>query len=62
MEKKRKQIGRGLEALLTSDGLNTSGSSSLNEIELSKIEPNPNQPRTVFDEDTLEELAASILT
>ena len=61
MDKKRKTIGRGLEALLTSDGLNTSGSSSLNEIALSKIEPNPNQPRTVFDEDTLEELTASIL-
>ena len=57
---KRKPIGRGLEALLTSDGLNTSGSSSLNEIELSKIEPNPNQPRTVFEEETLEELATSI--
>ena len=57
---KRKPIGRGLEALLTSDGLNTSGSSSLNEIELSKIEPNPNQPRTVFEEETLEELAVSI--
>jgi len=55
-----KQIGRGLEALLTSDGLNTSGSSSLNEIALDKIEPNPNQPRAVFDEDTLDELAASI--
>ena len=62
MEKKKKQIGRGLEALLTSDGLNTSGSSSLNEIALNKIEPNPNQPRTVFDEETLDELAASILT
>ena len=60
MTTKRKQIGRGLEALLTSDGLNTSGSSSLNEIELNKIEPNPNQPRTVFDEETLEELATSI--
>ena len=57
---KRKPIGRGLEALLTSDGLNTSGSCSLNEIELSKIEPNPNQPRTVFEEETLEELAVSI--
>lgn len=60
MATKRKPIGRGLEALLTSDGLNTSGSSSLNEIELSKIEPNPNQPRTVFEEETLEELAISI--
>jgi len=57
---KRKPIGRGLEALLTSDGLNTSGSSSLNEIELSKIEPNPNQPRTEFEEESLEELAISI--
>lgn len=60
MATKRKPIGRGLEALLTSDGLNTSGSSSLNEIELSRIEPNPNQPRTVFEEETLEELAVSI--
>ena len=57
---KRKPIGRGLEALLTSDGLNTSGSSSLNEIELSKIERNPNQPRTEFEEESLEELAISI--
>lgn len=60
MATKRKPIGRGLEALLTSDGLNTSGSSSLNEIELSRIEPNPNQPRSVFEEETLEELAVSI--
>lgn len=60
MAKKRQPIGRGLEALLTSDGLNTSGSSSLNEIELHKIEPNPNQPRSVFEEETLEELATSI--
>ena len=62
MAKNRQPIGRGLEALLTSDGLNTSGSSSLNEIELDRIEPNPSQPRTVFEEDTLEELAASIRT
>ena len=60
MATKRKPIGRGLEALLTSDGLNTGGSSSLNEIELSKIEPNQNQPRTVFEEETLGELALSI--
>ena len=62
MDKKRKPIGRGLEALLTSDGLNTSGSSSLNEVALSKIEPNPDQPRTVFEPETLEELASSIRT
>ena len=60
MALKRKPIGRGIAALLTSDGLNTSGSSSLNEIALSKIEPNPNQPRTVFEEEALEELTVSI--
>jgi ParB family chromosome partitioning protein len=40
--------------------LKTSGSSSIGEIELSKIQPNPEQPRAMFDEETLEELAASI--
>jgi ParB family chromosome partitioning protein len=42
------------------DDLNTGGSSSINEIELSKIVPNPDQPRRVFDEEALEELAQSI--
>ncbi|MCC8146380.1 MAG: ParB/RepB/Spo0J family partition protein [Bacteroidales bacterium] len=53
-------LGKGLNALITMDDLNTSGSSSINEIELSKISPNPDQPRTIFDEEALEELAASI--
>lgn len=51
--------GIGLEALLGKE-VKTSGSSSINELDLSKIQPNPDQPRTIFDEDTLEELAASI--
>ena len=38
----------------------TEGSSSINEIELSKISVNPNQPRREFDETALEELADSI--
>jgi len=53
-------LGKGLGALITMDNLETGGSSSINEIELSKITPNPDQPRTVFDEEALEELAASI--
>lgn len=53
-------MGRGLEALITMDDLKTGGSSSINEIELSKIQPNPEQPRSVFEEETLEELTASI--
>jgi ParB family chromosome partitioning protein len=55
-------LGRGLDALITMDDLNTGGSSSINEVELSKIEANPDQPRSVFDEEALEELAASIRT
>ncbi len=53
-------LGRGLDALITIDEVKTEGSSSINEIELSKIHANPDQPRHVFDEELLEELAASI--
>jgi ParB family chromosome partitioning protein len=53
-------LGRGLDALITMDDLNTNGSSSINEVELSKIKANPEQPRSVFDEEALEELATSI--
>lgn len=35
-------------------------SASQEELKLSDIRPNPNQPRTVFDEESLQELAASI--
>ena len=57
---KRSALGRGLDALITMDDLKTGGSSSINEIELIKIQPNPEQPRTVFEEEALEELATSI--
>ncbi|MDR0413028.1 MAG: ParB/RepB/Spo0J family partition protein [Dysgonamonadaceae bacterium] len=53
-------LGKGLGALITMDDLNTGGSSSINEIEIAKITPNPNQPRRVFDEEALDELSASI--
>lgn len=57
---KKSALGRGLDALITMDDLTTGGSSSISEIELSKITPNPDQPRTVFEEEALEELATSI--
>jgi len=60
MSAKKMALGRGLGALITMDDLATGGSSSINEIELSKIQPNPDQPRTFFDQEALEELAASI--
>ena len=44
----------------TADEIHTSGSSSINEIPVDKIVPNPNQPRHEFDEEALEELAESI--
>ncbi|MDR1344684.1 MAG: ParB/RepB/Spo0J family partition protein [Tannerellaceae bacterium] len=55
---KRPPLGRGLESLL--GDVSTSGSSSISEISLSKIHPNPDQPRSIFETETLEELTASI--
>lgn len=57
---KKSVLGRGLDALIMMDEIKAGGSSSINEIELSKIEPNPDQPRRDFDQQALEELAASI--
>lgn len=54
------QQGQGLDALIDTTGVRTKGSSTINEIPLSQIEANPNQPRREFDETALRELAASI--
>lgn len=53
-------LGRGLDALISTEAVKTEGSSTISEIPLSQIERNPNQPRRDFDEETLQELAASI--
>jgi len=57
---KKFALGRGLDALISMDEVKTEGSSSINEIELSKISVNPSQPRHEFDQTALEELAESI--
>ena len=58
---KKQALGRGLSALMGSvEEVNTSGSSLINEIPIEFIRPNPNQPRTEFDEEALAELAESI--
>ena len=57
---KKFALGRGLDALISNEEVKTSGSSSINEIELSKISVNPNQPRREFDPIALQELADSI--
>lgn len=57
---KKFALGRGLDALISNEEIKTSGSSSINEIELDKIQVNPNQPRREFDPIALQELADSI--
>ena len=57
---KRNALGRGLDSLISMDDIQTSGSSAINEIPIEQISPNPEQPRTSFDETALEELATSI--
>ena len=60
MSIKRNALGRGLDSLISMGEVQTSGSSAINEIPISQISPNPEQPRTNFDGDSLEELAMSI--
>ena len=60
MEKHKFTLGRGLDALISTEAVRTSGSSSIGEIEIDKIFANPNQPRRDFNEDALRELADSI--
>lgn len=56
----RNPLGRGLDSLISMDDTPARGSSAINDIPLDKITPNPEQPRSSFDEAALEELAASI--
>ena len=51
--------GRGLEALISKQ-VDTINEKGVTEIDINKISPNREQPRRIFDETALEELAASI--
>ena len=57
--KKNKQLGQGLGALLTPSKKQIEDFSQ-SSILLSKIKPNPNQPRKNFDDKALKQLAQSI--
>lgn len=58
---KRNALGRGLDSLISmGDMLPSEGGTAINEIEISQIDANPDQPRSNFDEETLRELADSI--
>jgi ParB family chromosome partitioning protein len=56
---RRSGLGRGLGALIPTDGAQ-SAVVVYQELPVASIDPNPHQPRTSFDEDTLTELTASI--
>ena len=60
VHKKYNALGRGLDALISTEGVRPQGSSTINEIAIEQIEANPNQPRREFDEEALRELATSI--
>ncbi|MDE5980962.1 MAG: ParB/RepB/Spo0J family partition protein [Bacteroidaceae bacterium] len=58
--KKFPALGRGLDALISTEEVKTQGSSSINNVEVDKIKPNPNQPRREFDHQALQDLSDSI--
>ena len=70
MENKKRALGRGLEQLFNNENLDvakleqtiyeTATNEEIIDIELSKLRPNPYQPRKVFDDEALKELSASI--
>lgn len=68
MTMNNKGLGRGLEALFGAfDGndnyeniTNKNTKDGVTELEISKVKPNPNQPRKNFDPEALNDLAASI--
>src|SRR5499433_3403658 len=53
----KRGLGRGLGALLSST---PAEGDTLVEVEIDQVEPNPNQPRKVFNSNALNELTASI--
>src|ERR1051325_2983122 len=55
----RKALGRGLGALLSAEGAAVA-TEDPNTISISLIDPSPLQPRGIFDDTKLEELAQSI--
>lgn len=60
-EKSRKPLGRGLSALLpTKTAAPPAAQAPPNTVSINAIVPNPLQPRTIFQPERLEELAASI--
>lgn len=70
MENRKRALGRGLEQLFNSENLDfenfekqiyeTTPKNEIVEINLDEIRPNPHQPRKIFNEEALNDLADSI--
>ena len=72
MQEKRRALGRGLEQLFSDENIETfedieqniveeaKSNDAVVELPLSELRPNPYQPRKIFDDEALDELAASI--
>ena len=70
METKKRALGRGLEQLFNSENLDldsfekavyeTATNEEIIEVELNDLRPNPYQPRKVFNDESLNDLAESI--
>lgn len=70
MENKKRALGRGLEQLFNNENLDvetlerriyeTSSNEEIIEVPIDELRPNPYQPRKVFDESAIQELAESI--
>ena len=70
METKKRALGKGLEQLFNSENLDlesfektvyeTATNEEIVDLDLDELRPNPYQPRKVFKDDALDELASSI--
>ncbi len=70
METKKRALGRGLEQLFNNENLDFDSfeqkiyeearNEAVVDIDIEELRPNPYQPRRVFDEQALNELAESI--
>ncbi len=65
----KKKLGKGLDALFADEGIDVNtlskvekevSSEEIVNVEIENLRPNPYQPRSVFDEDALNDLSASI--
>jgi len=61
MNTKFKGLGKGLSALMgDTNDLKSQESKNLNKVPIEFIQPNPDQPRKIFDKNSLEDLSQSI--